>query len=133
LIKVLSLFYFKYIFVILFHIYSGLLLWYGSNKHKSLNNDSTVVEIESNDEIKWSIHYAALVKYGEEYGTCNIPQNTAYKCILPDLGENGSDYEYKRNLGMWLYNQRQAKSGHGAKLKTDQEKLLQKLVDKGKS
>jgi hypothetical protein len=76
----------------------------------------------------WNISYAALVKYGEEFGTCNVPQSKAYKCILPGMGENGNDYEYKGNLGYWLDNQKQAKK---RKLKPEREAKLQILVDKG--
>jgi hypothetical protein len=45
-------------------------------------------------EIVWSIHYAALMKYGEEFGSCNIPQERLYDCILPGMGEGGIDYNY---------------------------------------
>jgi hypothetical protein len=111
------------ILIILFismYLFIGLLLWDASceKKEKSF--------------LEWHIHYAALVKYGEEYGTCNISFKKSYECILPGMGENGSDYKYKGNLGLWLYTQRQVKKGHRGVLRHEREAKLQILVDKGK-
>jgi hypothetical protein len=85
-------------------------------------------------DTQWNRNYAALVKYGEEYGTCNIPSLKSYECILPGMGEDDSDYEYKGKLGYWLKRQRQAKKGGQgrAALTAERETKLQILVDKGK-
>jgi hypothetical protein len=77
-------------------------------------------------------HFNALVKYGEEYGTCNIPTNQGYVCTLEGLGELGGDYEYDKKLGMWLSHQRQLKKGNRGTLHHERESLLQSLVDQGK-
>ena len=81
----------------------------------------------------WSRHYAALLKYGEEHGDCNVPQKTVYECVLPGLGEGGTDYEYKGRLGQWLTVQRGSHRGTSKqKLTPKREALLQALVDRGK-
>ena len=46
---------------------------------------------------------------------------------------NGGNYHYKGNLGMWLKYQRTAKRGQSyCKITPEHEALLQKLVDEGK-
>jgi hypothetical protein len=107
-------------------IFTGLLLWDASEMNAAIIN-------KANNNITWPINYAALVKYGEEYGSCNIPQDKSYECILPGMGENGSDYEYKGKLGKWLSTQRRAKQGKGTcVIGPEREAKLQILVDKGK-
>lgn len=59
----------------------------------------------------WSKHFAALKKYGEEHGHCNIPLGENYRCVLHGLGPDGEDYQYEGRLGKWLYAQRCAKKG----------------------
>ena len=48
------------------------------------------------DEITWDMKFDAVVKYGREHGTCNIPQN--YQCVMGD--------GILVNLGKWLCTQR---------------------------
>ena len=79
----------------------------------------------------WQVNYAALVQYGEEYGHCNILQKDSFECILPGMGEDDGDLQYKGKLGVWLNKQRQAKKGHINALKPEREALLQTLVDQG--
>jgi hypothetical protein len=105
------------------YIYIGLFAWYPSKKYANRT-------IQYNNEIFWTRNYAALLKYGEEYGTCNVPTKFYYECILPGMGEDGSDYEYKGKLGQWLSNQKSAKNT--CKLGPEREAQLQILVDKGK-
>ena len=82
----------------------------------------------------WNCHYAALTEYGKEHGTCNIPGNEFYQCKLRGLGEGGSVYRYKDNLGSWLLKQKQAKNGIGKyHITDDQIAKLQILVDEGKA
>ena len=83
----------------------------------------------------WSHHYAALLEYYKEHGTCNVPIRAAYECDLPNVLVDGHPYHYKGNLGTWLDNQRQAKKAHNGKLKgfsPVREAQLQLLVDEGK-
>ena len=48
------------------------------------------------------------------------------------MGDDGSNYHYKGNLGGWLNNQRQAKKGTGNRnLTPEREAQLQLLVDEG--
>ena len=84
-------------------------------------------------EEDWPIHYAALLEYYDEHGTCNVPQKCTYECYISDmLGEDGNNYRYKGNLGKWLDNQRQAHKGQGgSKLTTEHEVQLQLLADQG--
>ena len=82
--------------------------------------------------LDWRYHYAALLEYYKEHGTCNVPNRSNYECDLPDMGEDGSAYHYKGNLGIWLTNQRQAKKGKAnGTLLPARDYLLQKLVDEG--
>ena len=81
----------------------------------------------------WSHHYAALLKYYEEYGTCNVPSKCIYECDLPNIGEDCGIYHYKSGLGRWLISQRQAKKGiDNRRLSSEHEAKLQLLVDQGK-
>ena len=81
----------------------------------------------------WGRHYAALLKYGEEYGTYNIPKKDSFDCVLPGMGEDGGDFHYRNKLGSWLCTQRQARKGTLGthKLTPEREALLQQLVDEG--
>ena len=74
-----------------------------------------------------------MLEYEKEHGHCNVPQADSYKCILPGLGEDGSDFEYSGNLGTWLSTQRSLKKGTAGNrwLRADREVLLQQLVDQG--
>ena len=82
--------------------------------------------------IDWPRHYAALLEYGKEHGTCNIPHLRRYECDLPGLGENGSVFHYEGKLGSWLDRQRQSKKGFGKfNISEDQVTQLQILVDQG--
>ena len=81
--------------------------------------------------IEWKYHYATLLKYYKEHGTCNARQSCVYECDLEGMGE-GDVYHYKGNLGTWLDNQRQAKKGQGdLKITAERLALLQALVDEG--
>jgi len=84
-------------------------------------------------DIDWPRHYAALLEYAKEHGHCNVPQNKSYECLLPGMGDDGSDFAYSGKLGMWLSRQRCSKKGtNGNKsLSEDQEAQLQTLVDQG--
>ena len=83
-------------------------------------------------DISWPRHYAALLEYYKEHGTCNVPQKAVYECDLEGLDENGGAHHYVGNLGVWLKDQRQAKKSHGErKIKPERQALLQKLVDEG--
>ena len=83
-------------------------------------------------DINWPRHYAALLEYYKEHGTCNVPQKTVYECDLEGLAENGGVLHYVGNLGRWLRVQRQAKKGQGStKITPERQELLQKLVDEG--
>ena len=31
----------------------------------------------------WNIHYAAILEYFKEFGTCDVPKNRSYECDLP--------------------------------------------------
>ena len=84
--------------------------------------------------LAWHVHYAALVNYGKQYGTCNVSRSYgSYKCELPGLGENGGIYHYIGNLGRWLEVQRLAKKGKTRthELTHEQIQKLQILVDQG--
>jgi hypothetical protein len=104
---------------------TGMLLWDASEQRASvLRSDKS--------DISWPRNYAALIHYGEVHGTCNIPQRESYECILPGMGENGSDFHFKANLGAWLNNQRKKRKALGNnKLNPNREALMQSLVDQG--
>ena len=84
-------------------------------------------------DIDWRRNYAALLEYEKEHGHCNVGATESYKCILPGLGEGGSDLDYSGNLGSWLSAQRCMKKGTAGntRLRADREELLQQLVDQG--
>ena len=84
-------------------------------------------------DIDWPRHYAALLRYKEEHGHCNVSRSVTCECVLPGKGDDGvSDYEYRGKLGEWVHTQRSAKKGQGGcKLTPEREALLQKLVDEG--
>lgn len=96
---------------------SGLLRW--------SNTESTTVDL------MWPRHYAALLKYQEEHGTCNVPKTDRYRCNLPGMGDDGTDFQYHHKLGYWLATQRQTKNNMCSPLTPEREALLQALVDKG--
>ena len=82
--------------------------------------------------IEWKFHYAALLEYCKEHGTCNIPKRSSYECYIPDIGEEGASYHYRGNLGLWLTTQRQVRKGKIGNRKTAERiELLQVLVDEG--
>lgn len=84
-------------------------------------------------EIDWPRHYAALLQFYNEHGTCNVPSYAVFECILPGMGDNGDDYRYHGKLGSWLRNQRQSRRGKNrSKITPEREALLQVLVDEGK-
>ena len=89
--------------------------------------------LKKQGDINWPRNYAALLKYYEEHGTCNVNRKAIYECDLEGLGEDGGVYHYVGNLGQWLNRQRMAKKGTGKdKITPEREALLQKLVDEGK-
>ena len=48
------------------------------------------------------------------------------------MGDDGGNYHYKSNLGLWLHSQRLSKRDQGQnKLFPEHETLLQLLVDQG--
>ena len=57
----------------------------------------------------WNIHYAALLEYYKEHGTCNILTKQKYECTLVGITEDGKDYHYVGSLGPWLAKVRNAK------------------------
>ena len=80
----------------------------------------------------WPRHYAALLEYYKEHGTCNVAVAESYECDLPNMGDDGGNYHYNDRLGYWLQAQRRKKSGVGIlKLTAEQENLLQVLVHEG--
>ena len=84
--------------------------------------------------VEWPRHYAALLEYAKEHGHCNVPWNKSYECLLPGMGDGGSDFAYSGKLGPWLQTQRRMKKGtKGNKRLTDErEAQLQTLVDQGR-
>lgn len=112
-------------------MYLGALLWDNSEF-------SATVKMKRQGEIDWPRHYAALVEYGKEYGTCNVQKKfkfEEYNCILHGLGDNGDDFHYSSKLGTWLANQRSfhnGRRGEARRLTPEREELMQRLVNEGK-
>ena len=81
----------------------------------------------------WSRHYAALMEYYKEHGTCNVPASfIRYECDLIGWNIDGSNYHYNASLGNWLYNQRKAKKYENTDISSaEQEAELQLLVTEG--
>ena len=80
----------------------------------------------------WVQNVAALKKYGEKHGDCNVPAKAAFECVLEGMGEDGGDVPYSGNLGTWLKTQRCKKKGtNKPALTPEQEAVLQELVDQG--
>ena len=101
----------------------GKLLW---------NVPTVAEESKKQAAIDWPRHYAALLEYHKQYGTCNIPQLRRFECDLPGMGGNGTSYHYEGNLGGWLDRQRQSRKGVGSnKITPEQIQQLQLLVDEG--
>lgn len=73
--------------------------------------------------------YKALLKFKQEHGTANINQYDTYKCVVKD--DDGTEYNYKGRLGIWLNIQRVARKR--GNLQPEMEKYLQRLVDEGKN
>jgi hypothetical protein len=73
----------------------------------------------SKDDDRWNFHYEALVLYGDQNGTCNVPQKISFRI---DDGQEVS-------LGRWLNTQR--KEFQKGTLIRERQKKLQKLVDDG--
>ena len=44
---------------------------------------------------EWRFHYAALLEYYNQNGSCNVPSSVVFECKLPDMGKNGQPYHYK--------------------------------------
>jgi Helicase associated domain len=103
----------------MFTPYAGLMVW-----------DATHMSVVANRKRAWPRYYAALLKYGDEYGNCNVPSRAMYEC---DIVEDGQVRRFKGRLGMWLKEQRLAKRGVGGRplLPEDRMRLLQQLVDAG--
>lgn len=81
----------------------------------------------------WSRHLAALLKYRDDHGTCNIHGTDSFECILQGMGDDGEDVHYLGKLGQWLHHQRQKKRGtRKPALTPQQETALQELVDQGR-
>ena len=101
------------------------------------NGDASTTSIEQNTDRRrndkdWPRHYAALLEYYKEHGTCNVPQQVYYECELPGMGdEEGEDFHYIGYLGLWLANQRRCKRGLRSALTPKRDALLQALVDEG--
>jgi len=77
----------------------------------------------------WATHYAALLDYRANVGNCNLKQRAIYDCVLPGLGEGGSDLHFVSKLGLWLNDQRKFKRAET--LSPEREALLQQLADEG--
>ena len=82
-------------------------------------------------EIEWQRHYAALLEYYKEHGTCNVHNSIYYECELPNMGDDGGNYRYNGRLYAWLIIQRTAMRNEGYGLTESQTALLQALVDEG--
>jgi hypothetical protein len=101
--------------------------------------DGISVKSQKQGEIDWPRHYAALLEFYKQYGTCNVPQKAYFECDLVSTSDSSQDtegrvYHYNGKLGRWLKNQRTARKGvQRAKLTVEREALLQKLVDEGQS
>ena len=95
---------------------------------------SVNVRLKGQGDVSWPRNFAALLKYGEEHGNCNVLFKVSYECILPGMGNNGEDFHYMGKLGQWLSDQRRRKRGtKGNRILTfDREAQLQQLVDEGK-
>jgi hypothetical protein len=93
-------------------ISSGKLRWQ-ITKSPVAGSSSTLKE-------SWITAFQALIRYGEEYGTCNVPLMTDYM-----LGD-GTDLR----LGRWLDKQRQRQ--RNKTLCDEKETVLQTLVDDGR-
>jgi len=87
-------------------------------------------EKRAEEAAMWARHFAALLEYCRQKGTCNIAQRKSFKCDLVGMAPDGGVYKYDEKLGKWLHNQRQAKRKN--KLLADREAQLQALVDQGK-
>jgi hypothetical protein len=83
--------------------------------------------------IGWDLHYAALVKYGKQYGTCNVPSPAVYTCTIEGMTDDGGVYNYEGNLGKWVEYQRSLyKARSKGDIVTESHlALLQELVDQG--
>lgn len=78
------------------------------------------MSLGQNKDDNWDEKYSALLDYGKEFGSYNVPQK--YKCVLP----SGDQF----SLGKWLYTQRaEKKKGN---IREDRDKKMQILADQGK-
>lgn len=91
----------------------------------------------------WDVMFSALLGYGEEFGTCNVPRR--YQCSLPEglfkflvdirvilfVGTVSPDNKpiFKACLGSWVTTQRIEKQS--GRLSASREYQLQTLVDRG--
>lgn len=107
---------------------NGLLLW---NALEDLGRTSSKMS-KAKGDMEWPRNYAALLRYIAEFGHGNVPGKGVYECILPGLGDNGGDLQFKANLGSWLSDQRRRKKGtlNKLRLSPEREALLQELADR---
>lgn len=71
------------------------------------------------DVERWNSNYEALIRYGQQFGHCNVPQATVFPLA------NGDPCK----LGHWINKQRKDKKNEC--LLPDRERKLQILVDAG--
>lgn len=83
----------------------------------------------SQASVTWADNFAALKKYGEELGNCNVPLRGSYECVLEGFGEGGAGLHYVGKLGIWLQIQRQMIAHK--RMPADREALIQELIDAG--
>ena len=82
-------------------------------------------------DITWPTNYAALLKYKELRGHCNLTKSASFRCTLK--GPNDEDIPYAGPLGKWLSDQKQLVAEGIARrgLTDDRMALLKALVDDG--
>lgn len=83
--------------------------------------------------IDWKTNYLALLEYLKEFGHCNVAKKESYECMLED--DLGNKSHFIDNLGKWLHCQKLTKIAYPLNtelgLSTEQDALLQSLVDQG--
>ena len=82
-------------------------------------------------EVAWPTNYAALLKYKELRGHCNLTKSASFRCTLK--GPNDEDIPYNGPLGKWLADQKQLVAEGVARrgLSDERMALLKALVDEG--
>ena len=68
---------------------------------------------------RWNANYEALIRYGQQFGHCNVPQATTFPLASGEPCK----------LGNWINKQRKDKKNEC--LLPDRERKLQILVDSG--